>query len=981
MITNTIKTKTTGKSSGVFARLLHARFLQPLQPLSGIRACACVGAALLSLFLYLSLFATPAAFGQVAQQTSVTSGITSGTTGTDVVQMDKYNVTGSHIPYAADAPAVPVRMIKSDSLQISGFAGNLMDVLRTQAPQFIGSMNIGSNNANTASNWTNGGSMISLRSEPTLILVNGRRAAYAPVGAQTGFTFVDVDAIPVSAVERIELITDGASAIYGSDAVTGVVNIILKKNYQGAEVGAGYKFAPSAGHWSEKTAHAVAGFNKGKTNITVSVEWMKSDPLYQNQRPFSADMTGKTSNVPGAVYDVFGSGDWFLAVPGKVPPPNTHMSPADLVAAGYYTGPLGIGDVMNSLNLSPYVTLLTSNQRLAATVNFERELTRQLQLFGDVLVSNYKTYSQLAAQPISQMPFGAKHVNSDYGVGLAEADNPQNPFDDMVWVRNRFVSHPRGYDTDNKTVRVLAGLRGDINDKWHWEGALNYNYIHQRQNQTGVIDRDAEAAALDAGILNLFATEQAPGAFEKAGIFGAAWQKNSSSLFTADASINGEIARLPAGPLQIAVGAELRRETLSGNVDAGSLFIDDVDDFYYAMPAKWDGANGGSPFSAARTIAAGFAQVRVPVASKEQHIPGLYTMDLDLAARYEYYSDTQNSLVPKFQLRYLPFDNQFAIRMTYAQSFNAPALYDLAAPGGVGYTSSLYDIERHDGTGTMGDGDQAIQGDRSNPKLRPEKSKTYSAGIVYSPKYAKGLEVEVSYFQVKRTNLIGSELSQAQILEDVELNGADSPYAKDVHIGGFNGAPITAPGQISASVDNSGGSFANVYLLMRNYNIGDSMQDGVDFAARYKLNTKTAGNFGFEAVGTWYNRYGGSGDDNLVGTTSYGFGGWGTIPRWRGNVTANWNYKNWDASAFVMYIPRVTDMDYETPVDYFASLDLAVGYNFRKGPLKGMSVRVGCNNVFNRMPPVAYTWNDSNADVGTYGCYGRVFFINASYKF
>ena len=938
------------------------------------------------------LLSTSLAFGQAVNPQPDTNK-------DEVVQMEKYNVTGSYIPYAADAPAVPIRTIDRTNIQSSGIGGNLLDLLRMQAPQFVGNANMGSNNSNISSNWTNGGSMLSLRSEPTLVLINGRRAAYAPVGAVTGFTFVDVNAIPMSAVDRIEILSDGASAIYGSDAVSGVVNVILRKDYEGFEVGGRYKMATSSGNWKEYSAYVTGGVRSGKTSITVSLQYLKDEPIYQKDRPFSADMSGMTMSVPGAV-TYYGAGDpeWYLAVPGRVPDAGTSMTPQQLVDAGYYTGPYWNYEFTEALNLAPYVTLLASNKKTSGVIMFEHDLKPNLQFFGDVLLSQFETYSQLAAQPISFMPpYGnvteadgtvvrlyANHVTED---GTATVDHPQNPFDDEVGPRNRFVAHPRGYKTVNKSMRFLGGLRGKINENWSWETAINYNHINQWQDQTGVIDRGLLVKAVNSGLINLFAAEQAPGAFEQSGIFGKAWQENISSLATFDFRVNGKIIDLPAGPLLFASGIEYRHEILKGNSDEGSHIIHDLDDDYNGMPEKWDGALGGDPFRGSRRVVAGFLQVRVPVTAPAQKIPFAHTFEIDAALRYENYSDTSNPLVPKVLLRYLPFDNQFAIRASYAESFNAPALWDLTGPGGVGFTSPLRNVARYGGGMMGGNYDQAVQADRSNPDLKPEKSKTYNAGVVFSPKKIKGLEVEASYFRIKRTSLIGVEFSTKDIIEDVELRGADSKYAKNIHIGSFGGTPITAPGQISAAWDANAGSFSNLYVVMVNENLSEStMQDGVDFSARYGFATKSYGKFRFELVGMWYRKIDSIGMDalgvdNLVGTTSSGFGLFGTYPRWQTNLTARWEYSDLDVTLFGRYIPAVRDVDYVEPVDRFVSFDASVGYTFRKGVLKGLTARVGCNNVFNRMPPVAWTWDDCFADIGTYGAHGRVVYVDVSFKF
>ena len=154
-----------------------------------------------------------------------------------------------------------------------------LEVLKKTQPYFYGGNNIGSENGNVSSGSTNGGSAVALRNRATLVLINGRRAALSPVLASGGASFVDVSIIPLSAVERVEVLSDGASATYGSDAVSGVVNVILKTNYQGAEVGGRYGWSPNRGKYAERSYYAVAGAGTGRTNLTVTTEWKSSDQI------------------------------------------------------------------------------------------------------------------------------------------------------------------------------------------------------------------------------------------------------------------------------------------------------------------------------------------------------------------------------------------------------------------------------------------------------------------------------------------------------------------------------------------------------------------------------------------------------------------------------------------------------------------------------------------------------------------------------
>ena len=224
--------------------------------------------------------------------TALTTGLTaqSQPASPAVQKMEKFTVTGSLIPAAAGATAVPLTVIGSVEMEKTGVSTDIMDVIRSSMPSFYGGNNLGSDVANTNSGDTNGGSGLSLRNRSTLVLINGRRAATSPVVASGGGSFVDVSTIPFAAVERIEILSDGASATYGSDAVSGVVNIILKKNYNGAEVGGSYSFSTNQGNWANRSYYAVGGASFDKTSVLFTTEWKSSDPLIQNERPYSTGL-------------------------------------------------------------------------------------------------------------------------------------------------------------------------------------------------------------------------------------------------------------------------------------------------------------------------------------------------------------------------------------------------------------------------------------------------------------------------------------------------------------------------------------------------------------------------------------------------------------------------------------------------------------------------------------------------------------------
>ncbi|MBA4138738.1 MAG: hypothetical protein C0518_15640 [Opitutus sp.] len=220
----------------------------------------------------------------------------------EALKLEKFVVTGSYIPIAGSTTAIPVTTIDATTIENTGISTSLLEVLRKTTPQFVGNGNLGSTNADISSGGTGGGSAIALRNTQTLVLLNGRRAAYSPILASGGGQFFDVNLIPIAAVERIEVLQDGASAIYGTDAVAGVVNIILKTNYNGFEASGRYAFSDNDGKYAERKFSLTGDVSNGKSSITISAEWAKTDPLFQYDRKFSAESYG-TPTFGGVVND------------------------------------------------------------------------------------------------------------------------------------------------------------------------------------------------------------------------------------------------------------------------------------------------------------------------------------------------------------------------------------------------------------------------------------------------------------------------------------------------------------------------------------------------------------------------------------------------------------------------------------------------------------------------------------------------------
>lgn len=879
-----------------------------------------------------------------------------------VLKLDKFEVTGSYIPFAGTQTALPVTTLDTKAIEATGVTTNVLEVLRKAAPQFSGNANLGNSNANISSGSTGGGSQVAFRNTQTLVLVNGRRMSYAPILASGGYQYVDVNLIPIAAIQRIDILQDGASATYGTDAVAGVVNIILKSDYKGMEISSRYGVSSNTGHYEQRSFSVVGGGGSDKTNVTFSAEYSQSDPLFQKDRDFSNPSYG-TASFAGVINTRTNPAQYYVLKPGLNAPPAGHTDLATLVAQGIYIPVdsnnliLGLGNEQQyAFNLSNYVTLLVQNKRASATMNFDHKASENVTVFGDMIYTQTNTYSQLNAQPIS---------------AVLSASNPSNPTNQTMQVRNRFLEHPRQYFYDTTSIRGILGAKGTIGDKFNWEMAANKNIVDQNYTNEGVVNAVNRADAVANGLINLAAREQAAGAVDNAGIFGTALGKATSTLTTYDGRVSGELMELPAGPVGFAVGAEYRVETLKQTADV------------YSQTATfgWESATTLDPFNSSRTVSSLFAEARVPLISAKQNIGFAHSLDLSGAVRYEKYSDTDDPTVPKVSLSWRPMNEELLIRATYSKSFSAPTLFNLFGPGGVGFTSAL-SLDKLGGGVISG---QANARSGSNPNLMPSRSKNYTFGFVWSPKAVKGFSLTVDYFNIKQVDLI-STIGSKTILQDVELLGAASPYADFVKIGSFNGTAISAPGQIGTN------PIDNIYVTDTLVNIANQKLKGVDFKLDYSYQHDTWGRFDTQVSVGYYSSYSvqalpTADPFETVGLASNTNG---TIPRWQSYTSIGWSRGKWRANLGWQHIPGVFDVNGDggetTPYDIksYDSFDLSGAYTFGSDWkwLNGLTIRAGVNNVFNKMPPFGGgTFSEANADTATYNPVGRLMFVEAKYSF
>ena len=612
-------------------------------------------------------------------------------------QLERVEVTGSRVKRIDAETASPVQIITREDIERTGKT-SIQEILRTVTADSNGTIPTSFTNG-----FASGSAAVSLRGlgvNSTLVLVNGRRMSTYGLADDGTRNFVDLNSLPLEAVDRIEVLKDGASAIYGADAVGGVVNVILRRNYTGASVGASYGQTGNS-DGQDMRAYGSYGFGNLETdkyNVFFTLEASKTKNILSTDRGFIGQVDlrdrGYFDTTNGASRPYFGLGP-------------TSNSPF-----GVTRTPPGVDARVNVIpcpgNTDPATGLCRFNRFTDQEVQPE---TERLNLFGRGTMNFTQTltgYAELGFFNTKTKAAGTLGANNDAGVYVPgdpfnpllvhgpmtlPANHPDNTFGvDRTYFTAPYELGGRDQETNNKVFRGLVGLQGS-NYGWDWDTGLLYAKSTLKNDNLGFIIWDQMQAALNNGTYRInrsSLTSPSPtNPAVLAAISPTLSSEPTSSVTSLDFKASRELMQLTGGPLGLALGAEIRREKAD---DPG-------------VPGTETGSIVGlgySKFSMSRDVYAMYGEVVAPVAK---------WLELNAALRYDHYSDFGNSVTPKVGFKARPTD-QFMIRGTYAEAFRAPGPAEV---GGSSFGFTTFGI--------------LSQG---NPDIQPEEAKSYTLGFVSS---------------------------------------------------------------------------------------------------------------------------------------------------------------------------------------------------------------------------------------------------------
>lgn len=821
----------------------------------------------------------------------------------EVVKLERIIVTGSNIKRVDAESALPVQTFTREEIQRAGIA---------TAEELVRKIAAGSNNYNTslaigqaARAGMSGASLRGLGGSNTLVLLNGRRIAnYAFSSAQT-----DLNAIPMAAVEWVEVLKDGASAIYGSDAIGGVINFITKTDYTGAEVAAYSAVTQHAGGNADQMSLSggYGSLIQDRFNIFASLDHQNTTAIHARDREFA-----KTGYIPDAGVNKLSTVSYPANIVSGTQTFNPGLAsgcapPASLAVGGRcrYDFPYAI-DILAPAERTHFYTKLSVQIAETHQAYFDYSYARNRATFVTAPSTASATATFTGAKAL--YPAGGPFYPS--GLGLSGDLN-------LYW--RTVDAGPRIDEALSTAERLLAGVKGMVNE-WDYDIALSQSTSKVSDSYIdGWLYESKLLPALYSGRINPFGAQTAAGQalLNSAKVRGEV-RSATGKITSFDARGSKEVAHLPAGPLALALGTEFRAESYSDDPKAVMSSGDIL-----GGPGNMGHQEGR------RNVRALYAELSVPVVK---------TLEGQLALRQDNYSDFGNSINPKAALKWTP-SRQLAFRSSFNTGFHAPSLYDLNGPRVRGVTNASHsDPVRCPVTGAVVDcGGQMRTLTGGNSSLQPEESQQWSVGLVAEP--LPGASLTLDYFDIRRTNTIGT-------LSDDLVFANYAKYQGLVQRKSADAAYPSLPGQID-------------YIDLRTGNLGEIRTSGIDLSATLLLPKTEIGKFKLVLDGTRVLKYDyqiekdGPWFDNLgryAGVADGSGMSYRIIPRWRHYLALNWDHQNWSATLGNNYTSGYVDANTAGQgysVAPYSTWDVSASY---KG-IKNLNLTAGILNILDTNPP------------------------------
>lgn len=861
-------------------------------------------------------------------------------------------VTGSHIRRNDYQGSSPVDIISSPEINASG-SQTLGDFLK-----YIPAVS-GNSTSTAISNGGDGTATVTLRGLPannTLVLLNGKRIANSGLSSDA----VDLNSISPSSVERIEILKDGASAIYGSDAIAGVVNIILKDEYDGLLLEQ-YYGETGQGDTETTTTNLMWGKVFSRGSFIINATHYEQNGLFSRDRALSANADSRarggadlrSSATP--ISRITFPDDTSFTLSGE---PSKPAEPSK-IADGTIPDSYRLATDEDLFNFSDFTSSISPSSRQSIYAAATYQLPNEALFRSEIGYAKNSATITLAPTPLFT-------AFEDIDIVVA-ADNIYNPFGvDFKDIRRRVMElGPREQHNESETRRVSFSLDG-FWGQLHWNFSTHWSRTDSKEKLTNLLDGQHTQRALGPsgkcqGLhidgctpLNLFGPAGSITEEQLDYIQATSLQEGFSKLYGYSVHFESELMESDSGPWVWAAGFDYRREEvqlLLNNRTADDIFI---------------GGGTFDPTIGSRNIYEAYSELQIPVLKQK---PGVHSLYLEIAARHSVYSDYNDSTTPKIGIRYRPIPD-LLLRATYSKGFRTPSLAELHK-GGSQTQAFLNDpCTSADNVGTLPGCSQLADDTRNqfltvfggDTELSPEKSYSHTIGLVWSPIKQPGLMLSLDYLNIRQTNVIDAN---AQFIIN---QNARSQLFNDRVFRDENG---------------------NITEVLATFlNIGSREVRGIDVTMKYQWSYQQhnlAATFNAFHLQKFEDQAGPSTEPvNLAGTFSdEASEGNGALPDWKLNTGLHWTYGNFSAGYTVNYISElketVPQSDKHRRIRSWITHDFQITYSLH--PQKDFQLSFGADNLWDKAPPFAASAFNDNFDARTHDLKGRFWYARLTQSF
>ena len=857
-------------------------------------------------------------------------------------KLEKIEVTGSSIKRIEGETALPIQVISREAI-IRGGSTTAAELL-TKISANSASLTDGASFSDIAGQrGFSGANLRGIGVSSTLILLNGRRVAnFASPGSSSG---VDLNSIPAAAIDRVEILKDGASAVYGTDAISGVINFITRREYTGADVSA-YSSDTEHGGAGKTILTASGGFgdiNKDRFNVFGVLDYQESKTLRSGERGWIKGAYQPDINLDVASSNTYPANFRRTRATGSAtgsrinPAAPACNPPATLFSAGSFVGAKACYyDYMQDTEIFP------ASKRLSAILRGQFAVDDATTLFGEALLSQTETTYRISPLTITNLNYPAN--GRYYPTAAAAANSITGPLR-LNWRLTE--GGGRTNEVEATAYRFVGGIKG-LAAGWDYDAALNFSKSEVTDAYVnGYVQTSTFNTAFLTGNINPFGPSDAAGlALLNAAKINDKARDSEGTTSSFDVKASRPLFVMGGGDAALAVGLEARREKLSFTPSA----------LLAAGQIRGDGL--ASAFSGGRNVTALFTELSLPVSR---------TLEAQFALRYDNYNDVGSTTNPKVGLRWTP-SKEMLVRASYGTGFRAPTLSDLYTPVRLGQTNGIYNdllgcIKKGSIDNTNNPDYCGIQPDKlrgGNPDLKPEKSKQFSVGLVFEPAGAASLSVD--YWRVKKRDVI--TYSEGAFFENpVFFSKFITRDAADPGLPGIPGfiLSIDARPRNTATLDTS----------------------GLDLGIDIKLPATSWGKIGVSLNGTYVIDYKTGGDGSFVDGVGK-FSNDQVVQRWRHLATFNYDHGPWAATLSQTFYLGYRDQNplpngEPRRVGSYELWDITGSW----AATRNLKLRIGIKNVMDRNPPVSnqiYSFL-AGYDPNYTDPRGRLFFGSVSYSF